>query len=735
MKMRFQGAQAKGRQKEVAKQIPSINAYTRITTLFTIVIAVALSPFLWSFPELPTLELHPLRTPAMANLIIFTVALLHVLFTNEIHIRHKTNGGAVFALLFLFLLSCIASCIGSISIWESILELVNTLSFAVVFIAVSSFEAPFAFSLPLVTSLAGYVESLLALREYAFSHTAGLKEWRAFGTFQNPNLLGGYLAMCLPVMLSVTMHLRQRLLKLVGVLVSVICIIAIAVTGSKGAFMALLISLLLFSLLLLARLQRRRYDVLFLLCCLMLLVFATIAIPTLRQRIISAFGAQLHSWLFRIFVWKATLNIAIANPINGSGIGTFYLAYPKFTTVGPTYTAHNSFLQIASECGFLSLAIFIIFIVFWMRHSIKLMWQRAQAESTLIIGSICGVVSFLIHNIVDCTWYVPATRLTFALLLGFTMAMCNGGEPGSRPYQTDVDGFTPWLRGSRMKAILKGFAILALLLCSFISFTHVVATYHALSGRRAENAFFAIEAFERAISWEPLNARHRIALANALLSLSEPNEHKRALKEALIATRLQPTRAANYHTLARAYLALGEHSKAIRAYNEALNVNPHDTLGMCELARLYERLGDKEKALRLYERVIGLMRSPYGQYTAIDAPTDVNALTASVRMASLKLQKNLSERELSKLAEDLKLAIALGESYLGFFHPEMGEAVVATRTKVESELAYAYAYYALVKERLGDFDEAERARKRALELAPVIEHEGFTEGDEEHEEK
>lgn len=681
-----------------------------------------------------------MRTPAMANLIVFLVALVYLLLTDEAHIKRKTNdsvGNVVFALLVLFLLSCVASCVGSISVWESILELLNTVSFAIVFFIVSSIEAPFAFLLPLVISLAGYVESLLALREYAFSHAVGLKEWRAFGTFQNPNLLGGYLAMCLPVMLSLTKHLRQGLLKVVGALISLICAIAIAVTGSKGAFMALLISVLLFSLLLFARFQRRRYDVWLLLSCITLLVLGSIIMPTLRQRIVSAFGAQLHSWLFRILVWEAALKIAIANPINGSGIGTFYLAYPKFTSVGPTYTAHNSFLQIASECGFFALIVFILFIVFWMRHSIRLMRQCAQAESVLIIGSICSVVSFLIHNLVDCTWYVPATRLTFALLLGYTMAMRVGElRSQSQIHQDKFEPLTSWLHGMGWKKLaLKGFTVLALLLCSFISLTHIVATFHALSGRRAGDVFSATEAFEKAISWEPLNARHRVALANALLSLPEPKEHKRALKEALIAVRLQPTRAANYHALARAYIALGERSKAIKAYNEALSVNPHDTLGMCELAHLYESIGDKGKALRVYERVVELMRSPYGRYTAIDAPTDVNALTASVRMASLKLQGKLSERELSKLAEDLKLAIVLGESYLGFFHPQMGEAVVATRIKVESELARAYAYFALVKERLGDFEGAKKARKRALELAPEIEHEKFMEGDGGHEEE
>lgn len=689
----------------------------------------ASAPLIWSFPELPTIDLHPMRLPSFLCLLIFAPSFaLTFMRGKEVypHTQYAINGWMNLSLC-IFIMLCAASCVDSISPWESIVELVNIASFAIAFFAAVSLRASSITMLLLAISLGGYVESLVALREYALSYAGGLKDWRTFGTFQNPNLLGGHLAMCLPVMAAISIQAGRPSLKFAGAFVCAVCLAAFTVTGSKGAFLSFIVSAIAFAILALrcARVRGTTIAILGALSALTLLIIAA-TLPTLRQRLITAFSKQAHSWLFRIFVWQATLSMAIAHPFNGSGAGTFYLAYPRFTQVGPTYMAHNAFLQIAAECGMAALAAFLIFISTCLYYSVRSLANCGQDRRWLALGSICGCIAFMFHNLVDCTWYVPATRFTFALLLACSVLICgeawcktNANERRSDDLEASREPMALSIFNKINSAIHPIARIALLALCILVALSHVLGTYYSTLGRSSQNASVAIELLKRAATLEPLNARHRVALANCYLAIAvqEKRAKLNALNEALAAVRLQPMRAANYHTIARVYAAMGDYGKAAEAYEMALNVNPKDTLAMLELGQLLELKGDPDGAARMYEGIIQLMRSPYGQCRAIDAPIDVNAVVAAAKLTPIKL-RHARMHELRQLKEDLELAIGIGESYLAFFQPQIGEHVMATRERVKRWLAISYVHLARVNAKLNNTSEAIRARRRAIELDP-----------------
>ncbi|MCX7777178.1 MAG: O-antigen ligase family protein [Armatimonadetes bacterium] len=694
---------------------------------------VVIAPLVWSFPELPTLELHPMRTPSALSFLVLTLAILGIL-AHLLRMRLGIGSNVSYVdsanvALFAFVILCAISCLDSISLWDSAIEMVNTFSFAVAFIIASLAGANWALVFLLALLLGVYIEGLISLREYCLSYAAGLKDWRAFGTFQNPNLLGGYMGMCIPVAVALALHFKCASLKLICWLVATVCALSLVVSGSKGAFAALLVSAGAFAWLSI-RQARLKSTIAFALTSAFALLLIVALIPTLRHRIVAAFSEQAHSWLFRLFVWGAAVNIALSHPINGTGIGTFHFVYPRFTEVGPTFMAHNAFLQIASECGVTAMLTFIAFIGLCLFSSAQLVKRCEDEYRWLRIGSFCACISFISHNLVDCTWYVPAARFAFALLLACCMTKCTQADVGAthashkHAHSDNRFALPAGLRMPIKIGVGSSIAVVAILVpCAFVSLSHIVAVSHALTGRNSESILSAIESFERAIIWEPFNARHRVALANAYLALARYEDGgnlKRALSEALTAVRLQPMRGANYHTLAKVYIAIGNRPKAIEAYRSAIEVNPHDTLAMLELGRLLELMDDKRGAVKMYERIIHLMRSPYGQYRAIDAPTDVSVVAAAANLASLKLRCGAAGNELLKLKSDLKLAANLGEAYLGFFHPQMNEAVGAKVDEVKRWLALVYAYLAVVYGHLGETVEAERAKRRAIELNPSI---------------
>ena len=75
----------------------------------------------------------------------------------------------------------------------------------------------------------------------------------------------------------------------------------------------------------------------------------------------------------RIEAWSAALNMIKEHPVTGVGIGSFGQAFPDFSNKEPRI-AHNTFLQLSSECGILTGSLFL-FIIF---YPIITLWKIAN---------------------------------------------------------------------------------------------------------------------------------------------------------------------------------------------------------------------------------------------------------------------------------------------------------------------------------------------------------------------
>src|SRR5690606_7803862 len=121
-------------------------------------------------------------------------------------------------------------------------------------------------------------------------------------------------------------------------------------TSSKGAVAALAVAVILaFLLARFWRLAGRAHA---------LTALAVIGIALLVHggnllgRVGAATGGEAHSGQFRVLTWEATAKMAAANPLLGTGIGTFGSTFNKYAIAGWTEAAHNAYLQTAAETGF-----------------------------------------------------------------------------------------------------------------------------------------------------------------------------------------------------------------------------------------------------------------------------------------------------------------------------------------------------------------------------------------------
>lgn len=123
----------------------------------------------------------------------------------------------------------------------------------------------------------------------------------------------------------------------------------------------------------------------------------------------------------RILMWQSTLRMAVDHPITGTGWGTFVSIYPKYrsplenSTSG--VTAHNDYLQIASEGGFVAMflliSIFTILVVQLIK-SLKLANKENGFESVVIL---LGVMAVFIHAIINFIFVFSFINLLLALYL------------------------------------------------------------------------------------------------------------------------------------------------------------------------------------------------------------------------------------------------------------------------------------------------------------------------------
>ena len=122
---------------------------------------------------------------------------------------------------------------------------------------------------------------------------------------------------------------------------------------------------------------------------------------------------------FRIKTWMAALEAARARPVLGYGLDTFYEAYSPFKLGAHTAYAHNVVIQHLVEVGGIGTALLVAFLLVATLRPVKtLLGSLRNSQIPLLLG----VQAFVLHNLVDLTWYFPALLFVFALVLGLTVS-------------------------------------------------------------------------------------------------------------------------------------------------------------------------------------------------------------------------------------------------------------------------------------------------------------------------
>lgn len=518
--------------------------------------------------------------------------------------------------------------------------------------------------------------ALWGVREYTTSAIVmGNVSWRAFGAFYNPNCFGGYMALAflVPVALAAVSQTRSappvadktpgkkrratpvpeqepppRYAEIASVMMALVIGLALLVTGSKGALLGLVAAVFVFALTGAPRGSRmavwlRRGA----LGMVVLGLLASLALPSIRNRIFSALSGQKESGSFRVLTWQGTAEMVAARPLTGFGPNTFAHAYPRYARAGFTRQAHQTPLQLMVEMGVPGGLVALAGFVAVMLAALARTRALAGRERLLPAAALAGCVALWVHNLVDYTWYVTAHQLAFWFLLGLAL-----------PNTQDAEAPRPALRRGTVLAGL----VIALTLGGGLLHSEIEMS---LAGRafRAGDTDAAQAHLNRVLKlkadrWVDLS---RLAESRAQFSgVEDLHEAVFCRLQAISRQRTEPT---HYNALGRLFARIADAEtddwrlKAIDALEQGLRYYPTSTEMLAALLRLQERQGDHADALETARRLAALYDTPVRTVQAVEYFVDDNYAYAFALLSEDALARKDKPQALRLASRALDVAV------------------------------------------------------------------------------
>ena len=243
------------------------------------------------------------------------------------------------------------------------------------------------------------------------------------GLFSNPNYTGFWLVSIWPFSLYFLTKFRGKFIKTLSfLLVSTIFYLTI-LSGSRNAFLGIIISsLLLLKVKLLILFITIFFIMIFLNHILISISHESVSFldQILPKQLLSKIKINLNLDLLqyqRIEIWNKTLQFIAKKPLLGWGASTFPVVYIFFQGLSDAQHAHNIFLQLAYDYGLL-VSIFIAIIIYNLfSSSIKFFLEINKSMHSIdTFWIVSALIAVLFHQL-DFPYYDIRISMLFWILL------------------------------------------------------------------------------------------------------------------------------------------------------------------------------------------------------------------------------------------------------------------------------------------------------------------------------
>lgn len=404
---------------------------------------------------------------------------------------------------------------------------------------------------------------------------------------------------------------------------------------------------------------------------------------------------------FRLNLWRGAVKLIASNPV-GTGVGTYRFSSAKSGLTTQTHLAHESYLQLGVEAGWLGLLFLPVFIVLWLLEMVRgsfkapdgwsvlrtavfelalvgllarahLLENRALAAAALVGGFllwgfielsrgrakvsndqnllraavIAAVGAVAVDNLFESGLYSFGIGWCFFALLGVGMLLA-------------VDGVAPELVPRAPKLCAVGGAILVALILLHGGIVEAV---------RARTRYERSEALKFPPSEAPVAYARAADLAKLAVSLNRGDGESWRLVASVTPAKYERgealQKAADLHPNARNLRAYadyltdeGDNPGAIRYLQRALQDDPNNLLTLSRLVEAYVANRDEESARVTAERIVAIEQTPYFTVRSLPDIVPIETYAARAFLA-------VNNPDPSFKIEQLEKAVAGYQLYLG----------------------------------------------------------------------
>ena len=449
---------------------------------------------------------------------------------------------------------------------------------------------------------------------------------RVSSVFGWPNRLAGFLGMAIPVSIGLLLHENRPKFRILLSACTILMSACMLVTFSIGGWLSFLGALIFAAILSFwfmgtklreFILNRRIFMGLTALLLIVVLVTVGWIITEKRANTVTAGAIEC-----RIAYLKGSLGLIRNNLLLGTGLGTFRLAYPQYMPAKKVYGtqhAHNIFLEIWSEMGLAGVILFLIFIGLVINTGIREFSNTENQEHRFVVlGLITGITAFLLHNIIEFTFYSPEVSLYWWLLLGLLFVYpvrkaesSAQDELSNGVYTKERTGVNYISKAGNKIALLAVTAILLFLALLTLK-NNFIGDLHFFNGIRfikSGELREGLKAYKKALRFNSQDSRyhHNLGMAYWLIGVrgdgGEQSLYK-AEREYEEAIRLNPRLAQAHHDLANIYLQTNRPSQAIEGYKKAIELNHAFVKALHNLGVIYDSTGRPDQAKEEFEKAI-----------------------------------------------------------------------------------------------------------------------------------
>ncbi|MBA2124577.1 hypothetical protein B9J78_06585 [bacterium Unc6] len=300
----------------------------------------------------------------------------------------------------------------------------------------------------------------------------------------------------------------------------------------------------------------------------------------------------------RLMIWAGVIEMILAKPWTGFGIGRFPIYYQEFRLreyfLHPNATfvtdyAHNEFLHTASEMGLLGVVLFagIIIICFLSFRSIFTLHRDEKILTASIIASVASGI--LIGMLEQWLRFIPVA-LFFWFLLGVL-------------YSFKIQ-----------KSYIPVPAKVLSIVCLVLSLTYIpgiISQHFLFKGyvfSEKHKSALAIDNFKKAIRYDRNNIHAQFFLGNEYLKKGLLNDGIRELKKA---GHIWPDFSVTGVLLGSALLGVGKIEEAKTVLKRAEYINPYNLDVLTLQADIARVAGDKTTE-QMYKNRINMLESKEG---------------------------------------------------------------------------------------------------------------------------